>query len=104
MRWKGTGIEIKDETVTYQDRHHRNGVAIMLKKRLKTAVTNFLPILDRIIMHIKLEIPLTSRDHIVSRIRLYVQQRKHLPALLSLKEWVMVENLEVMTKRRPTTY
>uniref|UniRef100_A0A2A4JBK9 Reverse transcriptase domain-containing protein n=1 Tax=Heliothis virescens TaxID=7102 RepID=A0A2A4JBK9_HELVI len=53
-RLKGTGIEVSDDTLTYysgnNDSEHSNGVAIMIKKHLKSSVINFYPVSDRVML------------------------------------------------------
>lgn len=53
-RLKGTGIQSDEETITYysgnDDKDHWNGVAIIIRKNLRSAVINFLPVSDRVML------------------------------------------------------
>ncbi|KAJ2952534.1 hypothetical protein O0L34_g6852 [Tuta absoluta] len=53
-RLKGSGIEDLGDTVLYysgkDDRKHQYGVALMIKKELKSAVLNYLPVSDRVML------------------------------------------------------
>lgn len=54
MRWPGSGTCVREKTVTYYSgssaSSHYNGVGVMIKKELMSAVTNFVPLTDRVML------------------------------------------------------
>nr|XP_034830054.1 craniofacial development protein 2-like [Maniola hyperantus] len=55
VRWAGSGVYTSEQTMLYysggnDNSYHRNGVAIMIHKKLHSSVKNFLPVSDRVML------------------------------------------------------